>query len=99
MANIANDIRLAVDSGETALGINSVIGSIKDNTAKLVVVASKSKRDTLQDIEHMAKISNIKVITFEGTSMELGAVCGKPFSVSALSIIEQGNSRILEENR
>ena len=45
----------------------------------------------------MAKISDIKVVEFDGDSMQLGAVCGKPFSVSALSIIEQGNSSILDE--
>ena len=99
MADITKDIRLAVDSGKTAIGINKVVESIKDDTARLVVVASKNKKDTLQDIAHMAKISNIKVMTFEGTSIELGAVCGKPFSVSALSIIDQGNSKILEENK
>jgi large subunit ribosomal protein L30e len=99
MVDIANDIRLAVDSGKAALGINSVIDSIKNDTAKLLVVASKNKGDNVQDIEHMAKISNIKVVMFEGTSMELGAVCGKPFSVSAVSIIEQGNSKILEDNK
>jgi large subunit ribosomal protein L30e len=99
MADIANDIRLAVDSGKAALGINSVIDSIKNDTAKLLVVASKNRGDNVQDITHMAKISNIKVVIFEGTSMELGAVCGKPFSVSAVSIIEQGNSKILEDNK
>ena len=99
MADIANDIRLAVDSGKAALGINSVIDSIKNDTAKLLVVASKNRGDNVQDIAHMAKISNIRVVMFEGTSMELGAICGKPFSVSAVSIIEQGNSKILEDNR
>ena len=78
MADITKDIRLAVDSGKTAIGINKVTASIKDNTAKLVIVASKNKKDTLQDIEHIAKISDIRVITFEGTSIELGALCGKP---------------------
>lgn len=89
MADIANDIRLAVDSGKTALGINRVMDTIKDSTSKLLVVASKNKKGTVQDIEHMARISNIKVVVFEGTSMELGAVCGKPFSVSAVSIIDR----------
>ena len=99
MADIANDIRLAVDSGKAALGINSVIDSIKNDTAKLLVVASKNRGDNVQDIAHMAKISNIRVVMFEGTSMELGAICGKPFSVSAVSIIEQGNSKILDDNK
>jgi large subunit ribosomal protein L30e len=35
---------------------------------------------------------------FEGSSIELGAVCGKPFSVNSLAVIEAGESKILNEN-
>ena len=97
MADLANDIRLAVDSGETALGINKVIDSIKGNTAKLIIAASINKTEALQDVMHLAKISDLSVITFEGNSLELGAICGKPFSVAVLSIIKPGNSSLLNQ--
>jgi large subunit ribosomal protein L30e len=97
MVDITNDIRLAVDSGKTAIGMNRVLDSVRENTAKLIVVASKNKESAVQDIERMAKISGIKIVVFEGTSLDLGAVCGKPFSVSVVSVIEQGNSKILEQ--
>ena len=99
MTDLANDIRLAVDSGETALGINKVIDSIKGNTAKLIIAASINKTEALQDVMHLAKISDLSVITFEGNSLELGAICGKPFSVSVLSIIKPGNSSILNQDK
>jgi large subunit ribosomal protein L30e len=97
MADLSNDIRLAVDSGKTALGLNSVMDSIKENDAKLIIIASKNKKQNMGDIQHMADIAGIKIIKFEGNPVELGAVCGKPFSVSTLSIIEPGNSSILKE--
>ncbi len=97
MADLANDIRLAVDSGKTAIGLNTVIESIKNNSAKLVIVADKAKQSNLQDIQHVASIAGIRVIKFEGNPVELGAVCGKPFSISTLSVIEAGNSNILKE--
>ncbi len=97
MADLANDIRLAVDSGKTAVGMKTVTESIKESTAKLVIVASKNKESNLQDITHIASIAGIKIIKFEGNPVELGAVCGKPFSISALSIIEPGNSNILKD--
>lgn len=97
MADLNVDIRLAVDSGETALGENKAVEAIRKNSAKVVVVASKNKNETVQDVMHMAKLSNIKVLVFEGTSMELGSVCGKPYSVSVLSVIEPGNSNILSD--
>lgn len=97
MADLNNDIRLAVDSGETAFGINMTSKLIQSNKAKMIVVASKNKEDRLSDIMHLAKISNIRVHVFDGTPMALGVVCGKPFSVSVLSIISPGNSNILNE--
>jgi large subunit ribosomal protein L30e len=38
----------------------------------------------------------MKVIRFNGNSLELGAACGRPFSVNSLAIIESGNSKILD---
>ncbi len=96
MTESTNNIRLAVDTGEAALGLNSVIGSIKNNTAKLIILAKVNDNDILEDIQHMAKVAEISVQLFEGNSMDLGSLCGKPFSVSALSIINPGASDILK---
>lgn len=97
MADLSNDIRLAVDSGKAAFGINEASEAILSNKAKMVIVASRNKGDRLSDIQHLAKISNIRVQVFDGTPMALGVVCGKPFSVSVLSIIDAGNSKLLNE--
>jgi len=91
----SNDIRLAVDSGEVLLGIKQVIKSIEDNSSKLVITANKNKLDTLNDLKYITDISNIKLEIFKGNSAELGSVCGKPYSVSTLSIINPGDSNIL----
>ncbi len=95
MADLSGDIRLAVDSGEVAIGANSVIASITVGKAKLVVVSPKGKQDPYNDILHLARLSELKVITFNGNPVELGAVCGKPFPVSAIAVINPGNSGIL----
>ncbi|MCL5430648.1 MAG: 50S ribosomal protein L30e [Candidatus Marsarchaeota archaeon] len=97
MADLPTNIRLAVDSGKVALGLNKVVDSIREDTAKLVIVASGNRSDIIDDINHVTKVSGTKLVVFDGNSMELGAVCGKPYSVAVLSVIEEGNSKILEE--
>ena len=97
MADLNNDIRLAIDSGKAAIGINRASETIVSNKAKMVVIASKNKEDRLNDVLHLAKISGIRVQVFDGTPVALGVVCGKPFSVSVLSITDPGNSNILNE--
>jgi large subunit ribosomal protein L30e len=96
MTDLTNDIRLAVDSGKVAIGMNMVTKSIKRNDAKLIILAKSSETSRLRDIVHVAGVAEIKLLKFDGNPVELGAVCGKPFSVSVLSIIEPGNSNILK---
>jgi len=98
MADLAGDIRLAVDTGKVAIGYREVVKSISSSQAKAVVIATKGKKDIIDDIVHMCNIAGIKLIKFNENSLELGTICGKPYSVNALAIIDQGNSNILNEN-
>ncbi|RLG95322.1 50S ribosomal protein L30e, partial [Candidatus Bathyarchaeota archaeon] len=47
-------------------------------------------------LEYYCKLSGIPLIVYDGTSLELGAVCGKPFTVSAMTIREPGDSDIMK---
>ncbi len=96
MVDLSGDIRLAVDSGEVVVGSRDVLRTIKKNTSKLVITAKNIDEKNAMEIKHLANISNLKVLDFDGSSTELGSICGKPFSVSILSVINQGNSKILD---
>lgn len=98
MADLANDIRLAVDSGKAVFGVKESIDSIMTSKAKVVVVASSNRRDRINDVLHLAKFSEVKVVVFQGNPMNLGVVCGKPYSVSVVAITEPGSSNIVKEN-
>ena len=58
MADLANDIRLAVDSGKAVFGVKESVDSMMASTAKVVVVASSNKKDRINDILHLAKLSD-----------------------------------------
>jgi large subunit ribosomal protein L30e len=98
MADLARDIRLAVDTGKVALGYREVAKSISEDKAKVVVVAEKGDKDMVNDIIHLCSVSGIKLLKFSDGSIELGTVCGKPYSVNAVAIIDQGHSNIFNEN-
>ncbi|MGC8671738.1 MAG: 50S ribosomal protein L30e [Candidatus Micrarchaeia archaeon] len=98
MADLNNDLRLAVDTGSVSFGAKETIKMINTNKAKAVVLASKGKGNVLQDIVHLCNIAGIKYIRFDGNPMKLGAACGKPYSVSCLAVIDPGTSKILEES-
>ncbi|MCS7113840.1 MAG: 50S ribosomal protein L30e [Nitrososphaerota archaeon] len=89
-------IATAVKTGKVLFGSNSTVKSVKTGRAKMVVLSSNCPEGIRRDIEYYCKLSNIPLITYKGSSLDLAAVCGKPFPLSALTIREPGDSEILK---
>ena len=96
MIDIDKAIASTVKTGKVWFGANNTLKNVKMGKAKLVVVAENCPKDIHEDIEYYCKLSKIPMIIYKGTSLDLGAVCGKPFMVSALTIREPGDSDILK---
>ena len=94
--DVDRGIRVAVDSGNVTLGSDKSVQGIKLGKGKLVIIAQNCPVDIREDVMHYSKLSDIPVYDYEGTSLELGSVCGKPFTVATLIIKDSGDSNILE---
>ncbi len=88
-------IRLAVESGKTEFGVKSGLAAFFTGKAILFVVAENTPEEYQRKVFDLANRSKIPVIVFPGSTMELGAVCGKPFPVSVLSVYDVGNSNLM----
>jgi large subunit ribosomal protein L30e len=96
MIDINKAIVTTVKTGKVLFGTHDAINNAKTRKARLIIVASNCPQKIRGDIEYYCKLSNIPVTIYEGTRIDLGAVCGKPFKVSALTIREPGDSDILK---
>ncbi|AEG17280.1 MAG: 50S ribosomal protein L30e [Methanobacterium paludis] len=94
--DIERGIRVAVDTGSVTLGSDKSIQALKLGKGKLVIIAKNCPKDIKEDIEHYSKLSEVPVYSYDGTSVELGSVCGRPFTVATLIIKDPGDSAILE---
>ena len=94
--DINRAIRMAVDTGDVKFGARGSVENASTGKTKMIVVSSNCPKKTRGEIARNSKLSGVNVLVFNGTSIELGSLCGKPFPVSALSIIEPGNSNILD---
>jgi large subunit ribosomal protein L30e len=89
--NVDKSLIKAVKTGKVILGANRTIYAAADGSAKMVVLASNCP----EDIKQKVQATNIPVLEYEGTSVELGPVCGKPFTIAAMAILDAGESDIL----
>jgi large subunit ribosomal protein L30e len=89
-------LQTASRTGEIAYGSREVVKLVLHGKAKLVVLSANAPPEVKRDIMYYSKLSRIPVVVFDGTNIELGGVIGRPHSVSALAIIDPGQSKILD---
>lgn len=89
--DINRALRVAVNTGKVSFGTGWIKRNALKGGAKLIIVASNCPDDRFKGKEY----SNVPVYQFQGTNVELGTACGKPFPISVLAIIEPGSSEIL----
>ena len=89
-------VRQCVDSGKVEFGANTGVKSALSGKAKMVIVSSNCPAELVSDVKHFCKLSSIPLLMYEGTSIELGTIAGRPHSVSILTVHDAGNSGILE---
>ena len=82
----------ALKTGSVVLGPVRTEKCAREGRARMIVVAGNCPAKIKTRI---TENKNSFIHTFEGSSTVLGNVCGKPFSVSTLAIVNPGESDIL----
>jgi len=96
MIDLERELKTSIRTGKVILGTKRTLKILRNGRAKLIIVAKNTPEIIKQKIMYYAKLANFPIYEFPGTSLELGSLCGKPFSVAALAIIDEGESEILK---
>lgn len=86
--NLVKTVRNAVDTDNVILGTKETLSAVLNGKVKFVVVASNCDAESRDDLKKYTELSGVELHEFDGTSIDLGEVCGKPFVVSMLGIVE-----------
>jgi len=90
-------LRRAIKTGEVILGQNKTEQCINEGRAQLVVLAKNCPEKFRESLA--SQTTDLFVYTFEGSGVQLGKACGKPFMVSALAVVSPGESDIISLKR
>ncbi len=83
-------------TGRVTLGQKSTEASIEEDNARLVIIAKNCPEDFRKYVEEQDKVA---VYHYNGSGRQLGKECGKDFIVSALAVLDAGESDILTLQR
>ena len=89
--DIAKSLRAAIKDGKVSIGAKNTLKSIQKGDAQFVILASNCP----PRFREIILSSSVPRVRLEVNSVELGSVCAKPFTISALSIEDPGSSDIM----
>jgi large subunit ribosomal protein L30e len=90
--DLAHALKVALETGKVKIGLLETLDATNSKKARLLIV-SKTCPDVKLSKERA--IGKIPIYHYEGTAVELGQACGRPFPISAMAILDPGSSAIL----
>ncbi len=93
------EIRRAVDTGKVSFGLKGCKKSLLSGKGEIIIVCSNLPQNDKESLAHLAKVEGKKFFEYPENGLTLGSVCGKPFVISAMVVLDAGKSNVLELNQ
>ena len=84
-------------SYQKQLGYKTVLKTLRSGKAKLILIANNVPPLRKSEIEYYAMLAKTGVHHYTGNNVDLGTACGRFYRVSCLSILDPGDSDIIEK--
>ncbi|MBN2014103.1 MAG: 50S ribosomal protein L30e [Candidatus Altiarchaeota archaeon] len=99
MKGLRDEISSVIKTGKTVIGSKETTKSLLIGNPKLVILSSNCPEEERESITYYSKLVNVPLEVTKEDSIELGSICGKPFPVSAIGVLESGESDIISGSK
>ena len=90
--DLAHALKVALETGTVKLGLAETRAAVDAKKARLLIVAKTCPDPKLGKERAIGKIP---IYHYDGTAVDLGQACGRPFPISAMAVLDPGSSAIL----
>jgi len=91
--DLARNLKQSLNTGKIVFGQRETMGACDKGEARLVIVAANCPEDFIENISESHPGMTVHRVSL--VNRQLGAACAKPFPVSALCIVDPGQSDLL----
>ncbi|HYB79827.1 MAG TPA: 50S ribosomal protein L30e [Thermoplasmata archaeon] len=90
--DLAHALKVALETGKVEIGLTETLAAAEAKKARMLIVARTCPNPKLTKERSVGKVP---IYHYDGTAVELGQACGRPFPISAMAILDPGSSAIL----
>ena len=92
--DVQRSLRTVIATGKVLIGADQTAKALARGEAKLVILATNAPN--AEEIRAAATKKRVPIYAFDGMGTQLGPACGKPFAISALAVLDAGQSDVLQ---
>lgn len=96
--NMNARLALVMKSGRYSLGYKTTLKSLRQGKSRLIIISGNCPPLRKSELEYYAMLSKTGVHHYTGNNIDLGTACGKYFRVNCLSVIDPGDSDIIDKS-
>jgi large subunit ribosomal protein L30e len=95
--DVDTNIRVTYKTGKVVYGKNNVLKYLRKDAFKMIIIANNCPAELVNQLNHYISLMKDKIYIhrYKGSSWELGLTCAKPYMISVIGIINEGDSDIL----
>jgi len=90
--DLAHALKVALETGKVQIGLTETLAAAESKKARLLIVAKTCPETKLTKERAIGKVP---IYHYDGSAVDLGQACGRPFPISAMAILDPGSSAIL----
>jgi large subunit ribosomal protein L30e len=96
VVDVNKEIRRVVDTGKVSFGFKEAKKKLLAGEGQMIIVSKNLPKNERETIKQIANIESKKFFEYPENGLVLGSVCGKPFVISTMLVLDEGKSKVLE---
>jgi large subunit ribosomal protein L30e len=95
--DVDNNLKVAMKTGKFVYGKNQVLKHLRNESFKMIIIANNYPTEFEKQLNYYISLMKDKVYIhrYKGSSWDLGLACAKPYMISIIGVVQEGDSDLL----
>lgn len=95
--DVDTNIKVAMNTGKFIYGKKQVLKYLRNESFKMIIIANNCPTDLEKQLNYYISLVKDKIYIhrYKGSSWDLGLACAKPYMISIIGVVQEGDSDLL----
>jgi large subunit ribosomal protein L30e len=95
--DVDTNLKVAMRTGKFIYGKKQVLKHLRNESFKMIIIANNCPTELEKQLNYYVSLMKDKIYLYryKGSSWDLGLACAKPYMISIIGVVQEGDSEIL----